>query len=118
MPSAYSGPPRLAKQLIQDVADSSHHFGITLRNRPDEFWPHDVSHKLLGLLWCWLLVTFSVEQGQGREQLHSAFEHGAVIAAFPDELEHFIAESVAERLRSEEHTSELQSLRHLVCRLL
>ena len=98
MPSVYSGPLRLAKQLIQSFADSSHHIGITLRNCLDEFCSHDVSHKLLGLVWCWLLVTFSVEQSQGREELHSALEDGAVIATFPDELEHLIAEPVAERL--------------------
>src|ERR1039458_10685767 len=33
----------------------------------------------------------------------------------PDAIVHFAAES---HVRSEEHTSELQSLRHLVCRLL
>src|SRR5205814_3935442 len=31
---------------------------------------------------------------------------------------HFVAESPGAQKRSEEHTSELQSLRHLVCRLL
>src|SRR5436853_1902206 len=32
--------------------------------------------------------------------------------------EHSLWRAVAQRRRSEEHTSELQSLRHLVCRLL
>src|SRR5258705_4238292 len=31
---------------------------------------------------------------------------------------HFVIESQEKKMRSEEHTSELQSLRHLVCRLL
>src|SRR5262245_64314195 len=30
----------------------------------------------------------------------------------------FVAETFSDDMRSEEHTSELQSLRHLVCRLL
>src|ERR1035438_1488086 len=36
----------------------------------------------------------------------------------PPSTGHDSAHTVANRLRSEEHTSELQSLRHLVCRLL
>src|SRR5947199_4647950 len=43
------------------------------------------------------------------EQLADA---GALVAAHPDVLMH------THLSRSEEHTSELQSLRHLVCRLL
>src|SRR5205814_9148283 len=36
----------------------------------------------------------------------------------PAEIDQTIASSVDGEMRSEEHTSELQSLRHLVCRLL
>src|SRR5262245_65093397 len=36
----------------------------------------------------------------------------------PDEKYQFISATIVREIRSEEHTSELQSLRHLVCRLL
>src|SRR5258705_4979906 len=38
--------------------------------------------------------------------------------ARPDFVFHLAAQSFFDNVRSEEHTSELQSLRHLVCRLL
>src|SRR5262245_64334647 len=39
-------------------------------------------------------------------------------ASWTRSLDAIIAEAQAQKQRSEEHTSELQSLRHLVCRLL
>src|SRR5205814_7116226 len=42
----------------------------------------------------------------------------ATLAAQPFDSPLVLSLSMDERLRSEEHTSELQSLRHLVCRLL
>src|ERR1039458_10446777 len=44
------------------------------------------------------------------------FRSGTTISA--ETRRHWLWASLAANLRSEEHTSELQSLRHLVCRLL
>src|SRR5258705_3070756 len=51
----------------------------------------------------------------------SALALGAALldqATGDERLDHTVAVDAADGLRSEEHTSELQSLRHLVCRLL
>src|ERR1039458_10768805 len=45
---------------------------------------------------------------EGSERMCSAFSHSALASKGSSSV----------KLRSEEHTSELQSLRHLVCRLL
>src|SRR5262245_43763477 len=45
-------------------------------------------------------------------------EDGKPIGALPDGEMHFHTDQCHQAQRSEEHTSELQSLRHLVCRLL
>src|ERR1039458_10833168 len=61
----------------------------------------------------------------GREQGHQAalqpLRHAGGISVqkqLREPREHFVANRLAGGERSEEHTSELQSLRHLVCRLL
>src|SRR5690625_6713414 len=80
---------------------------------------------------------FSVEQGQTNPFLHlsmhlaiqeqlSIDQPPGIRAAYqsllsrldPHEAEHHIMEALGEVVRSEEHTSELQSRGHLVCRLL
>src|SRR5205814_7702090 len=55
-----------------------------------------------------------------RDWLHAAINRAADKAGYPSWwLTEHVTESIAFYLhRSEEHTSELQSLRHLVCRLL
>src|ERR1035441_4097367 len=58
------------------------------------------------------------QKARGRGIVHVAPAHGiGKIGLVPDEEIHG-ASRLVRRLRSEEHTSELQSLRHLVCRLL
>src|SRR5205814_10498024 len=47
-----------------------------------------------------------------------AWEHVIPFFAFPPDVRRLIYTTNALESRSEEHTSELQSLRHLVCRLL
>src|SRR5262245_62927856 len=55
------------------------------------------------------------ESGQGKQ---ADISHEALIRGWP-QLKKWLDERRASELtRSEEHTSELQSLRHLVCRLL
>src|SRR5258705_8902138 len=51
-----------------------------------------------------------------RGELRLSVDGGARGARFSRDHRHFVRKSCA--TRSEEHTSELQSLRHLVCRLL
>src|SRR5690606_41394194 len=63
----------------------------------------------------WIADNRSHQLARTRRRLDAHFaydvgQHHAVI--------HFDADSVAEVVRSEEHTSELQSREHLVCRLL
>src|SRR5262245_64286593 len=54
--------------------------------------------------------------GRARMQVVAAVEVGAQPIRVHRIAEHGV--EVDDRVRSEEHTSELQSLRHLVCRLL
>src|SRR5437899_6662490 len=56
-----------------------------------------------------------------RNLVDPSAERGAravALAVFQDTEEYLLDKVFAQRPRSEEHTSELQSLRHLVCRLL
>src|SRR5262245_64889277 len=45
-------------------------------------------------------------------------KNARLVPAGTNEADEILARDVGRRRRSEEHTSELQSLRHLVCRLL
>src|SRR2546425_6199370 len=77
------------------------------------------------------VVCFAADVGQGAGELHGLEEKarrsGAVDCVVADLREEFVrdyvfptlrAGAVYARTRSEEHTSELQSLAYLVCRLL
>src|SRR5262245_45094730 len=68
-------------------------------------------------------LTRSDEEKLITELLHDTFDLGPITPLLLDEevsdiLVNTHRQVYVERLRSEEHTSELQSLRHLVCRLL
>src|SRR5258705_3082247 len=77
-------------------------------------------------LWCWLLAVFLGRHiarprpfDEGRHSclvLGGEGPKGALLTRLPTKDRNVVC--VIEHARSEEHTSELQSLRHLVCRLL
>src|SRR5258705_809491 len=51
-------------------------------------------------------------------QLHVLADHRDDVGALANTLDRLVGDHARAPTRSEEHTSELQSLRHLVCRLL
>src|SRR5437899_5578061 len=57
---------------------------------------------------------------RGMRRCHNCRQHGSARDAVVDLSRALVVDGIPRRsvLRSEEHTSELQSLRHLVCRLL
>src|SRR5438045_5336431 len=90
------------RQLMRDVDEISF-FGLNARCDFERLRDTQMSRV-------WLLPQRIDDQTFNAENLLRYFiRHRAAIAEVSDEITF---------LRSEEHTSELQSLRHLVCRLL
>src|SRR5205814_4455624 len=89
------------------ITETIHHFGIFRIDRSDSAWIAKISQVTDDPVAARLAI------GQGISALRRADDCNG--ARVHEERE--IASSVAV-VRSEEHTSELQSLRHLVCRLL
>src|SRR5438045_7414144 len=85
-----------------ELAAAAEHFAATLRAEPE----HLEAHSYAGGI--------DLRTGRFREAL-GHFERARMLD--PRNAECHFGAAVAQR-RSEEHTSELQSLRHLVCRLL
>src|SRR5262245_66043152 len=78
--------------------------------------PFHSTHSLRPFFFCNATATTEIYTLSLHDALPISDQVG--LAAFQPRQRRSCAQLVAQRDRSEEHTSELQSLRHLVCRLL
>src|SRR5690625_5564675 len=103
--------PLLALQ-IQAIADTMHILTVSRNPTVPMVGTGFTFKDLMAMAYCAVLALFTILFGSSREQ-----HRGLVTAmAFESLLKVFALCAIG--LRSEEHTSELQSRGHLVCRLL
>src|SRR5437899_8749560 len=129
----FATPEMIELRLLDQIVDLA--VGQTLEKR----FAAQNNAGFLVALWCWLRPPFQLQCANGIwnidplpfEFVPNIRAHRVVGLIEPGVIAHVVFDLVSDgviaelneenfhrRARSEEHTSELQSLRHLVCRLL
>src|ERR1035438_4576295 len=98
------------KQLINSISDQ-------LNYRPNILARNFVKKKsnIIGLILPEISDEFFTDIIKGIDEITFSFNYFTMVAS--SHKNKTIVESISTLIGSEEHTSELQSLRHLVCRL-
>src|SRR5437660_3444955 len=100
-----------AAEGYPDLEIASHH---EVNRHTVALWRERVQAKGIGSVW-------EIQAGRGRKPKYELEKRDALIRATletkPKGMTHWSCRTMASRFRSEEHTSELQSRGHLVCRL-